>query len=147
VTRIRIANVDAVLLRRQAVDLREVDRGEEVKDLRALLELEQHVDRDGRIVALRAEIHTRQTMRSRPVVRPRFSRLRGSDAIGLKRDCLRPLDYALEDHVAFRLGGVGIHAGARSTGKPVEPLLAGQMSPDYIRPVSTINLTADELAR
>src|SRR4029077_18164492 len=46
----------------------------------------------------------------------KLSRLRGSDAIGLKRDRLRPLDYALEDHAPFRLGGVGIHAGAPSTG-------------------------------
>jgi hypothetical protein len=30
--------------------------------------------------------------------------------------------------------------------KHVEPLLAGQMSPDYIRAVRTINLTDDELA-
>jgi hypothetical protein len=77
-----------------------------------------------------------------------MSRLRGSDAIGLKRDRLRPLDYALEDHVPFRLGGVGIHADAPSTGlfsfNPRATLQRMRVSRSNVTPVAGFDRLAFE---
>jgi hypothetical protein len=135
-------------LPRDDVDFREVDRGEEAEVVRAFFELEQHVDCDSEIIALRAEIHTRQTMRSRPIARPKVSCLRSSNTVRLKRDRLRPLDYALEDHKPFRLGGVGIHAGAPSTGlfsfNPRAALQRMRVSPSNFTPVAGLDHLAFE---